>query len=120
MPQKRGETRRGCNLPYLVQPELQAERKHQQNHAELGQGFEYFFVGLDWDGEVRTDDHPCHEIAEDHREAQALEKEGGYGRRTEDERQVFQDCVGVLHCVMITQNGSHSLCENGSNPGFPG
>jgi hypothetical protein len=28
--------------------------------------------------------------------------------------------VGVLHCVMITQNGSHSLCENGSNPGFPG
>ena len=85
-----------------AQVELEAEREHQQDDAELGQGADGLFVREERDGRVRADDDPGEQVAEHHRQPQPLAGDRGERGRAQHERQVLQEQVGT--------HGAERLC----------
>ena len=85
----------GDDAPQRAQAELEAEREHQQDDAELGEGADGLFVGEERDGGVRADDDPGEQVTEDHRQPEPLAGDGGERRRAQHQRQVLQEQVGT-------------------------
>ena len=57
---------RGPEAQQAADAELQAEREHQQDHAQLGDAVEAARVD-EYSGRVRPDDHPGDQVADHHR-----------------------------------------------------
>ena len=81
----------------LAEAELEAEREHQQDHAELGQRLDNDAVRDERDRHVRPDDQAGDDVSEDDRLAEPLEQDGGDRGDAEDDRQGFEKLVGVVH-----------------------
>ncbi len=99
--EERGQARRGRDLTDFLKPELEPEGEHEKDDAKLGQRLEHFLVGRKRYRQVRPDDHAGHQVAEYNRLPEPLEQERRYGRGAKDKRQVFQECVRVVHRGMI-------------------
>ena len=94
----RGDARRvGPTLQQLAQAELEPEREHQQDDAELGERLDDLRVGDERDRDVRPDDQPGEHVAEHDRLAQALEQDGRDRRDAQHHRQGAQELVAGLH-----------------------
>ena len=77
----------------VAQVELEAEREHQQDDAELGEGADGLFVGEERDGGVRAHDDAGQQVAQHHRQAELLARDGGERRRAQHQGQVLQEGV---------------------------
>ena len=71
----------GADADELPEAELEAEREHQEDHAELGERLRPIAtIGDERDGHVRTDDQAGDDVAEHDRLAQALEDDRRHRR----------------------------------------
>ena len=83
----------GDDAGQLAEVELEAEREHQQDDAELGEGADRLFVGEERDGGVRAHDDAGQQVAQHHRQAQLLARDGRERRGAQHEGQVLQEGV---------------------------
>jgi len=60
---------------------------------------------------VRPDDHAGDEVAEYDRLLQSLEDDCCYGGRAENEREVLQERMGILHCGILARLQGPSLAS---------
>ena len=80
----------GADPDQLAQAELQPQREHQQDHAELGELMGHAGVGEQRDRHVGPDDQAGQQVAEHHRLLEPLEQDGGDRGHAQDGRQVRQ------------------------------
>ena len=96
----------GCrDLDDASQPELEAERKHEENHAEFGECAHHSLVGGEWNRRVRPDDHPGEQIAEDDRLLQSLKDDSGDCSGAEYEREILKKGMRVTHSRILSLLG---------------
>ena len=81
----------------LAEAELEPEREHQEDDAELGQRLDDAAVGDQRDGTCGPDDEPGEDVAEHDRLAQPLEDDGRDGGDAEDDGQRPEELVHVVH-----------------------
>jgi hypothetical protein len=92
--QERGQPRGRADGGQLPEAELESDREHQENHAELRQRLHDVGIGHERDGEVRTNDQAGDQIAQDHGLAQPLEDDRRHRGYDEDDRQRLEKLVG--------------------------
>ena len=86
-----------ADLRELAQAELEPQREHEQDDAQLGERLDDPDVGHQRDRDVRADDEPGDDVAEDHRLPEPLEHDGRDGGHTEDHGECDQELVGAVH-----------------------
>jgi hypothetical protein len=100
---ERSQTRSGAQLEQLAEAELEPERKHQQNDAELGQRLDDPAIRNERDWHVRADDEPGQNVAKHHGLVQSLKQHGRDGGHAQDGRQRQQESMGIhntrLRCL---------------------
>ena len=75
---QRGDEARGrAEANQLAHAELEPEREHQEDHAELGERVDALGIGEQRNRHVGPDDHAGDQIADDHRLADFLKNDGG-------------------------------------------
>ena len=87
----------GADAEQLAQAELEPEREHQQDHAELGERLDDVRVGDERDADVRADDQPGEDVAEHDRLTEALGDQAGRASRAEHDRERSQEVVICAH-----------------------
>ena len=75
----RDEARRRAEANQLAHAELEPEREHQQDHAELGERVDALRIGEQRNRHVGPDDQAGDQIADDDRLANFLKDDGGDG-----------------------------------------
>ena len=86
---------RRADLDELSEAELEPEREHQQDHAELGERVHRVAFGDERDRDVRPDDQPGEQVAEHDRLVQALEHDRRDCRHAQHDREVLEKQVRV-------------------------
>lgn len=81
--------------------ELETQREHQEDDAELGQRLDDAGIGDDGNRDVRPDDESGDDLAQHDRLAQALEDDRRDRRDGKDDRQRAQEFVHVVHVARI-------------------
>jgi len=72
---------------HAAHAQLEPDREHEQDDAELGQRRDHALVGDEPHARVRADQDAGDEVAQDDRQAQALEHHRRHGGGADDERQ---------------------------------
>ncbi len=80
-----------------AEAELEPEREHQEDHAQLGERLDDLPVGEQRDRHARTDDEPGQDVAEHHRLPEPLEQDRRDARRAQHDRQGDEKGVRVVH-----------------------
>jgi hypothetical protein len=91
------EPRRWTDPHQFREVELEAERKHQEDDAELGQRLDDAGIGHDRDRDMRPDDQSRDDVTEHDRLAQPLEHDGRDRRNGENDGQRPEELVHVGH-----------------------
>ncbi len=85
-----GEPRGHADLEHAAEAELEAEREHQENDAELGERVDDLGVGGERHGHVRANEQAGDQVAEDDRLLEALTNHRRQGRDAEYQRECLQ------------------------------
>jgi hypothetical protein len=80
---------------------LEAEREHEQDHAQLGQRVHDGRVGDQRHRHVRPDDQPGDDVAEHHRLAQVVAQHRHHRGDGEDDGEGFQEVIGAMHGPLL-------------------
>jgi hypothetical protein len=116
---------RGADLLELAQAEFQAQREHEENDAEFGEGLDRILMGDECKGRgVRPDEHPSQDVAE-HGGLLDLSKQHGHDRGGDhDHGKVLQerDVAGggrseqgkIRKEKMVHGNGAVAGCRHAS------
>jgi hypothetical protein len=86
-----------AGLDEAAQVELEPEREHEQDHAQLGERVHHVGVGDERDRHVGADDEPGQHVAEHDRQPEALAGHRGEGGHAENDREVAQEVGVVVH-----------------------
>jgi hypothetical protein len=88
---------RGAGPEEALQAELQADGEHEQDDAQLAHDPHVAEIRHQRHGHVGPDDHARQEVAQDRREAEALEEERGQGGHAQHHRQVHEEAGVGFH-----------------------
>ena len=78
---------RRADAKQLLQAELDAQREHQQDDAQFGQGLHDLRVGGQGNGDVGTNHQSGQQVAQHDRLLESLKEDGGHRGRAEHQRQ---------------------------------
>ena len=92
-----GEPGRRPDFREPAETELEPERKHQEDDAQLRERLHDDRVGHEGDRHVGPDDQPGDDVAQHDRLTQALEHHRRHRGHAEDDREGLQELVGVVH-----------------------
>ena len=92
-----GEPGRRPDFREPAETELEPERKHQEDDAQLRERLHDDRVGHEGDRHVGPDDQPGDDVAQHDRLTQALEHHRRHRSHAEDDREGLQELVGVVH-----------------------
>src|SRR5688500_13521372 len=93
--EQRGDSGSSGNLDDSLQAELEAQREHQQDDAELGESPHHLFVGGERNGRMRAYDHTGQQITEYDGLSQPLKNDCRDRGRAQHERKVLEKRVRV-------------------------
>src|SRR6185369_8316927 len=93
-----GDEPRGLRLAEeLSQAELEPEREHEEDDAELGERMHRVLVGGERERRVRADERAGEEVPEHHGLMEPLEEDGRHRGDAEDDREGYEEVMGVGH-----------------------